>query len=79
MKTTVEITDSLFEEAKAEAASRGVSLRQIIEEGLRTVLSRREKRVRFHLRDGSFGPARGLHSTRSWDEIRETIYQGRGE
>jgi hypothetical protein len=75
----VEIADSLFEEAKAEAASRGVSLRQIIEEGLRTVLSRREKPGRFRLRDGSFGPARGTHATRNWDEIRESIYKGRGE
>jgi hypothetical protein len=78
MKTTVEIADSLFAEAKAIAASRGVSFRQVVEEGLRTVLSRRENRGRFHLRDGSFGPS-GAQPARPWAEIREAIYQGRGE
>jgi hypothetical protein len=79
MKTTVDIADSLFEEAKAVAASRGMTFRQILEEGLRAVLSHREKREGFRLRDGSFGPPPGTHATRSWAEIRETIYQGRGE
>jgi hypothetical protein len=76
MKTTVEIADSLFEEAMAIAAARGVPFRQILEEGLRVVVGRRETRGRFHLRDGSFGPPTG---TLPWDEIRETIYKGRGE
>lgn len=79
MKTTVEIADSLFEEAKAVAASRGVPFRQVLEEGLRAVLSRREKRGRFRLRDGSFGKASGSHGARPWAEVREAIYQGRGE
>jgi hypothetical protein len=78
MKTTVEIADSLFEEAKAVAASRGVPFRQVIEEGLRAVLCHRESRGRFHLRDGSFGPP-GAQPARPWAEIREEIYRGRGE
>jgi hypothetical protein len=79
MKTTVEIADSLFEEAKALAAARGVPFRQILEEGLRVVIDRRETRGRFHLRDGSFGSPTGTHAALPWDEIRETIYKGRGE
>ena len=79
MKTTIEIPDSLFQEAKACAKSRGVPLRQIVEEGLRTIVQQgRESRKRFRLRDGSFG-GKGLQSGRSWSDIRQTIYQGRGE
>lgn len=78
VKTTIELADSLFEEAKACAASRGVPFRQIVEEGLRAVLERQEKPGQFRLRDGSFGEP-GMHSARPWSEIRETIYEGRGE
>jgi len=79
MKTTVEIPDSLFREAKACAESRGVPMREIIEEGLRAVIQRDRARSKpFHLRDGSFG-GKGLPEDLSWSEIRRTIYSGRGE
>lgn len=38
MKTTVEIADALFAEARAEAERRGTSMRSLIEDGLRRVL-----------------------------------------
>ena len=38
MKTTVELPDSLYRKAKAEAALRGRKLRDLVEEGLRLVL-----------------------------------------
>lgn len=38
MKTTVELPDTLYRQAKAEAALRGRKLRDLIEEGLRRVL-----------------------------------------
>lgn len=78
MKTTVDIPDSLFEEAKACAESRGVPFRQVVEEGLRTVVQQRGTPQRFRLRDGSFG-GKGLQREWSWPEIRQTVYQGRGE
>lgn len=79
MKTTVEIADSLFEEARACAESRGVSFRNLVEEGLRTVVSERQKPGRkFRLRDCSFGPA-GAAKHVSWGEMRTAIYEGRGE
>jgi hypothetical protein len=79
MKTTVEIPDSLFREAKACADSRGVTFRQIIEEGLRAIIQqKRHPRKRFRLRDGSFG-GQALQGDMSWPDIRRTIYQGRGE
>ena|SRR5579872_2341922 len=79
MKTTVEISDSLFQAAKACAESRGVPMRQIIEEGLRTVIQQRmSSRKPFRLRDGSFR-GKGLQGELSWPEIRRKIYEGRGE
>ena len=38
MKTTVELRDTLCRQAKAEAASRGCKLKDLVEEGLRLVL-----------------------------------------
>lgn len=39
MKTTVDIPDDLFRQAKAEAALRGRKLRELVEAGLRLVLA----------------------------------------
>ena len=80
MKTTVEISDSLAEEAKAVAAREKTTLRALIEAGLRQVLSDRRRRVRFRLRDASFG-GRGLQPEfreGDWRRIREAAYEGRG-
>lgn len=38
MKTTIELPDDLYREAKAEAALRGRKLKDMVEEGLRRVL-----------------------------------------
>ena len=38
MKTTVEVPDDLYRQAKAEAALRGRKLKDLVEEGLRLVL-----------------------------------------
>jgi predicted component of type VI protein secretion system len=43
MKTTVEIPDDLYRRAKAEAASRGRKLKDLVEEGLRLVLEASRK------------------------------------
>lgn len=79
MKTTVDIPDSLFQEARSCADSRGVPFRQLVEEGLRAMIQQyRRPRKRFRLRDGSFG-GHGLQTPMSWEDIRKTIYEGRGE
>jgi hypothetical protein len=38
MKTTVEVSDALYRQAKSEAALRGRKLKDLVEEGLRLVL-----------------------------------------
>jgi len=76
VKTTVEITDSLLEQAKQLAVARSTTLRQIIEEGLRNLIETRPEQP-FRLRDGSFG-GKGMLGKKTWAEIRDEIYQGRG-
>lgn len=78
MKTTVEIADSLFEQAKAVAASRGVPLRQLVEDGLRAAIGQEREPRKFRLRNGSFG-GRGLRDPLAWPAVRGRIYEGRGE
>jgi predicted nucleic acid-binding protein len=61
MKTTVEIADSLFAEARQIAWREGRPLRGLIEEGLRLVVgARRARRGRFRLRKATFR-GQGLH------------------
>lgn len=54
MKTTIDIADSLFQEAKATAAAEGTTMRSLVEEGLRLVMARHEVGELFKLRDASF-------------------------
>jgi hypothetical protein len=80
MKTTVEISDALLEEAKALAAREKSTLRELIEDGLRRVLAGRRQRGAFQLRDASFR-GKGLSPEfrdAGWERIREAIYEGRG-
>ena len=44
MKTTVELPDDLYRRAKSQAALRGQRLRDLVEEGLRLVLSEPRRR-----------------------------------
>jgi len=56
------------------------TLRVLIEEGLRWVLTQRRKPRRFHLRDRSVpgqGVAPGV-TEGSWEPLRDMIYSGRG-
>jgi len=80
MKTTIEISDSLLEEAKKLAAKEGTTVRAFVEQGLRRVLSERKRRGVFRLRKASF-KGNGLQpgvASGSWERIRDTIYEGRG-
>jgi hypothetical protein len=78
MKTTIDLADVLFAEAKRTAAREGTTLRALIEEGLRIALDRRVDQSRFRLRDARFkGKGRGLHpefARRGWSALREAAY-----
>ena len=79
MKTTVEIPDVLFTEAKRYAAARGLTFREVIETSLRRTLEQqRGTKKPFRLRKASFkgqGPVAG----EDWETFRRLIYEGRGE
>jgi Arc/MetJ family transcription regulator len=80
MKTTVEIPDSLLEEAKRLASCEGTTVRALVEEGLRRTLAERKRAVGFRLRKATFkgtGMQPALEGA-SWDQIRDAAYEGRG-
>lgn len=81
MKTSVEIPDRLFSEARRLARKENRTLRALIEEGLRLVLARRRRpQEGFTLRKASFG-GQGLQphlAEAGWDEVRRQAYEGRG-
>ena len=80
MKTTVQIPDSLFEEARKVAHRDRTTLKALVEEGLRRIISERKRRNTFQLRKATF-KGKGLQphlAGASWDKIRELSYEGRG-
>ncbi len=80
MKTTIEIPNSLLEEARKLASQEGTTVRALVETGLRRVLAERKKRGTFKLRNASF-KGNGLQpgvADASWERIREIAYEGRG-
>ena len=79
MKTTVEISDELLNEAKRVAAAEGITLRELMERGLRRELASRAGED-FTLIDagvGGNGVQRGVVEG-DWSQIRQMIYEGRG-
>jgi hypothetical protein len=80
MKTTVHIADSLFEEARKLAHRERTTLKALVEQGLRLIVSERKRRNEFRLRKVTF-KGQGLQphlSGTSWEQIRELSYEGRG-
>lgn len=80
MKTTIEIADPLLTQAKRVARREGVTLRALVEEGLRHVVAGRAQRPGFRLREasvGGHGVQPGVVEGR-WELIRDLAYEGRG-
>ena len=80
MKTTVNISDPLLEEARKVAAQERTTVTALIEEGLRKTLTDRKRKGRFRLRKASF-KGKGLAvdlADASWERIRGIVYEGRG-
>lgn len=74
MKTSVEISDQLFQSAMQFAERNHTTLSALIEDGLRRVLSdqRIENRTAFKLKDASVrGKAMLITNPRRWQEMEE--------
>lgn len=81
MKTTVEITDSLFEQAKSLAEKEKSTLRALVEEGLRKVLQERQEQQRYELKDFAFKGTPGFRpgmENITFQEMLDMSYEGRG-
>ncbi len=62
------------------AAAEGVTLRELVEDGLRRVLAERDERGSFQLRKVTFR-GKGLQAgvgEGSWERLQDLIYEGRG-
>jgi Arc/MetJ family transcription regulator len=80
MKTTIQISDSLFEEARQLAKQERTTLKALVEQGLRRVVGERKRRSNFRLRKATFR-GKGLQphlSGASWEQVRQMSYEGRG-
>lgn len=79
MKTTVDISTPLLNEAKRRAAKEHTTVRALIEQGLRRVLAERRRPAPFRLRKATF-KGWGLHpevAGKGWDRVRELAYERR--
>jgi hypothetical protein len=82
MKTTIHIPDGLFDEARKVAQEEKTTLKALVEEGLRKVVTERrgEKSAGFRLRKAAF-KGQGLQphlAGVTWDQILDVSYEGRG-
>lgn len=80
MKTTIQIPDVHFEEVRMLARQENTTVKVIIEEGLRPIISERKRRSYFKLRKVTFkgkGLLPHLAGT-SWDQTLQVSYEGRG-
>ena len=76
MKTTIEIQDALFEQAKRYAKRSRRSLRAVVEEGLRRVLADTQPAQTYMVPDASVGDPDGVDplEAMSWQDLRAEIY-----
>ena len=76
MKTTLNIQDELLLRAKRHAKQTGRTLRSVVEDGLRKVLSTPAPSQPYILPDCSVGERGGTDplETYSWPDLRDIIY-----
>ena len=79
MKTTIDIVEPLLAQAKQVAATKGVTLSDLVEDGLRRMIEDREQREPFRLRRASFGghELQPDVAEGSWQRLRDLAYEGR--
>ncbi len=80
MKTTIDISDSLLQEAKKLSAKRQITLRSLVEQGLREMITKQKSDQKLTLRKASFR-GNGLQDEfrgENWQKIRTAAYEGHG-
>ena len=78
MKTTVELPAALLRSVKRYAAAHGMTMREVIEAGLRHVLASEPAASKsFRLKRCTF-EGRGLAKQKSREDLRAHVYSGRG-
>jgi hypothetical protein len=80
MKTTLDISDPLLRDARKMAEREHTTLRALVEQGLRHVLTEKRRRPAFRLRKASF-KGHGLQpemKDAGWETVRQLAYGGRG-
>lgn len=80
MKTTIEISDALLNEVRKLTVQQKTTLRALVEQGLREVLSKQKSNRKFKLQKASF-KGNGLQADfqgESWQRIRAAAYEGHG-
>ncbi len=80
MKTTIEVSDAIFNSAKELASRSQTTMRALVEEGLRRVLAESQAKVRpaFKLKDASVrGKAVLISDPRRWQQIEDEHVIGR--
>ena len=74
MKTTIEVSDALFASAKRLAQQRQTTMRALVEDGLRRVLSDSQAKIKpaFKLKDASVqGRKILITDPRRWQQMEE--------
>lgn len=80
MRTTLDLPDPLFLQAKKLARDRKIPFRALVAEALRRVVTEEAPRRKFKLPQRPFGRGglvEGL-SWSDWDRIRDLVYEGHG-
>jgi hypothetical protein len=80
VKTTIELPEPLFAQARRYASAHGMTMKALIEQGLRKVMAEKNEPKPFKLRDGSV-KGDGMtpeYQNATWEEKLAIIYEGRG-
>ncbi len=81
VKTTIDISDTIFKQVRKQAEQAGMTFRQVVESALSEFLARHKKNAKpFKLKKHPFkgdGLVEGLNEG-DWETIRSLIYEGRG-
>ncbi len=78
MKTTIDISDPLLEQAKRLAHRQGTTVRALVEKGLRLVVAEKSRSAGFKFEAVTDGRGPAPYETLPWERVRDIIYEGRG-